>query len=83
MERLAVANDHTEIRRIGDMLAVLGDGNDVAIVTDAGTPGISDPGERLVRAALDAGYAVSAVPGPGCGDHGVNDQWVADGAVRV
>lgn len=64
VERLAVANDHTEIRRIGDMLAVLGDGNDVAIVTDAGTPGISDPGERLVRAALDAGYAVSAVPGP-------------------
>lgn len=64
VERLAVANDHTEMSRIGDMLAVLGDGNDVAIVTDAGTPGISDPGERLVRAALDAGYAVSAVPGP-------------------
>ena len=39
-------------------------GDDVALVTDAGTPGISDPGERLVRAALDAGYRVSAVPGP-------------------
>jgi len=64
VERLAVANDHTEMSRIGDMLAVLGDGHDVAVVTDAGTPGISDPGERLVRAALDAGYAVSAVPGP-------------------
>ena len=64
VERLAVANDHTEMSRIGDMLSVLGDGHDVAIVTDAGTPGISDPGERLVRAALDAGYAVSAVPGP-------------------
>ena len=34
------------------------------VVTDAGTPGISDPGERLVRAALDAGFAVTAVPGP-------------------
>ncbi len=64
VERLAVANDHTEMSRIGDVLSVLGDGHDVAVVTDAGTPGISDPGERLVRAALDAGYAVSAVPGP-------------------
>lgn len=64
VERLAVANDHTEVHRIGDMLGELGDGCDVAVVTDAGTPGISDPGERLVRAALDAGYKVSAVPGP-------------------
>lgn len=63
-ERLAVANEHTEYHRIGAVLAVLGDGGDVAVVTDAGTPGISDPGERLVRAAIDAGYAVSAVPGP-------------------
>lgn len=62
--RLAVANDHTETARIADMLEVLGDGGDVAVVTDAGTPGVSDPGERLVRAALDAGYRVSAVPGP-------------------
>jgi 16S rRNA (cytidine1402-2'-O)-methyltransferase len=62
--RLAVANEHTETARIADMLGVLGDGGDVAVVTDAGTPGISDPGERLVRAALDAGYRVSAVPGP-------------------
>ena len=36
----------------------------IAIVSDAGTPGISDPGERIVRAAIDAGYDVSAVPGP-------------------
>jgi 16S rRNA (cytidine1402-2'-O)-methyltransferase len=64
VERLAVANEHTEMSRIGDMLSVLGDGHDVAVVTDAGTPGISDPGERLVRAALEAGHRVSAVPGP-------------------
>ena len=46
------------------MLDLLAGGRDVAVVTDAGTPGISDPGERLVRAALDAGHPVSAVPGP-------------------
>lgn len=63
-ERLAVCNDHTEVSRIEDVLRVLGDGRDVAIVSDAGTPGISDPGERIVRAAIDAGYDVSAVPGP-------------------
>ena len=62
--RLAVANEHTEAARIADVLGVLGDGGDVAVVSDAGTPGVSDPGERLTRAALDAGYAVSAVPGP-------------------
>jgi 16S rRNA (cytidine1402-2'-O)-methyltransferase len=62
--RLAVANEHTEGARIADVLAVLGDGHDVAVVTDAGTPGVSDPGERLTRAALDAGFTVSAVPGP-------------------
>ncbi len=63
-ERLAVCNDHTELSRIHDVLRTLGDGRDVAIVSDAGTPGISDPGERIVRATLDAGYPVSAVPGP-------------------
>lgn len=63
-DRLAVCNDHTEVARIDDALAVLGSGRDVAIVSDAGTPGISDPGERIVRAAIDAGYDVSAVPGP-------------------
>ncbi len=62
--RLAVANEHTEFHRIADVLHVLGSGGDVAVVTDAGTPGVSDPGERLVRAAIDAGYTVAAVPGP-------------------
>jgi len=63
-DRLAVCNEHTEVARIDDTLAVLASGRDVAIVSDAGTPGISDPGERIVRAAIDAGYDVSAVPGP-------------------
>jgi 16S rRNA (cytidine1402-2'-O)-methyltransferase len=62
--RLAVCNEHTEVARIADVLATLGDGGDVAVVTDAGTPGISDPGERLVRAVIDAGFEVTSVPGP-------------------
>jgi 16S rRNA (cytidine1402-2'-O)-methyltransferase len=62
--RLAVCNEHTEAARIPEVLAVLGDGGDVAVVTDAGTPGISDPGERLTAAVLDAGYEVTTVPGP-------------------
>ncbi len=62
--RLAVCNEHTELARVGEVLGVLAAGGDVAVVTDAGTPGISDPGERLVAAVLDAGYEVTAVPGP-------------------
>jgi 16S rRNA (cytidine1402-2'-O)-methyltransferase len=62
--RLAVCNEHTEIERARDVLALLDTGATVALITDAGTPGISDPGSRLVRAVLDAGHTVSAVPGP-------------------
>ena len=62
--RLAVANEHTEVARVTQVLDVLAAGADVAVVTDAGTPGISDPGSRLVRAVLDAGHEVTAVPGP-------------------
>jgi len=63
-ERLAVCNEHTEFERIDDVLTVLASGRDVAVVSDAGTPGISDPGERLVAAAIEAEHTVSAVPGP-------------------
>jgi len=62
--RMAIANEHTEIARIEEVLDLLGGGQTVAVVTDAGTPGISDPGERLVAAAIEHGHTVSAVPGP-------------------
>ena len=62
--RLVVANDHTEHDATAGMLDALAGGAVVAVVTDAGTPGVSDPGERLVRAAVAAGHAVHAVPGP-------------------
>jgi 16S rRNA (cytidine1402-2'-O)-methyltransferase len=61
---LLVVNDHTEARRIGEVLARLARGERVVVVTDAGTPGISDPGERLVRAAAEQGFKVEVVPGP-------------------
>jgi len=62
--RLIVANEHTEARAAGDVIRLLGEGRTVAVVTDAGTPGVSDPGERLVTAAVAGGHDVEAVPGP-------------------
>jgi 16S rRNA (cytidine1402-2'-O)-methyltransferase len=62
--RLVVVNDHTEAREVPGVVARLGHGERVAVVSDAGMPGISDPGERLVRAAVAAGHAVEVVPGP-------------------
>jgi 16S rRNA (cytidine1402-2'-O)-methyltransferase len=53
-----------EARRTEDILAQLAAGRTVALVSDAGTPGISDPGQRVVRAARAAGFRVEAVPGP-------------------
>jgi 16S rRNA (cytidine1402-2'-O)-methyltransferase len=62
--RLVVVNDHTEAREVPGVVARLSRGERVAVVSDAGMPGISDPGERLVRAAVAAGHAVEVVPGP-------------------
>lgn len=53
-----------EARRGDEIIDRLRRGEKVALVTDAGSPGISDPGERVVRATLDAGLRVEAVPGP-------------------
>jgi 16S rRNA (cytidine1402-2'-O)-methyltransferase len=54
---------HNESARIARVLAALATGGSVALVSDAGTPLVSDPGERLVAAAIEAGHAVVAVPG--------------------
>jgi len=53
-----------EAKRSEEILERLGRGEKVALVTDAGSPGISDPGERVVRAALARGLRVESVPGP-------------------
>jgi 16S rRNA (cytidine1402-2'-O)-methyltransferase len=55
---------HNEAARVGEALAALAEGRSVALVSDAGTPLVSDPGARLVAAAIEAGHVVSPVPGP-------------------
>jgi 16S rRNA (cytidine1402-2'-O)-methyltransferase len=53
-----------EVRRTPDLVQAALDGARIALVTDGGMPSVSDPGYRLVRAALDAGVPVTAAPGP-------------------
>lgn len=62
--RLRRVDDHTERRAVAEVVDLLAAGSRVVLVSDAGTPGISDPGARLVDAVLDAGFEVSVVPGP-------------------
>ena len=61
---LVVVNEHTEPAEVPRVLARLAAGERVVVVSDAGMPGISDPGERLVRAAVAADHPVEVVPGP-------------------
>jgi 16S rRNA (cytidine1402-2'-O)-methyltransferase len=61
--KLTALHEHNEIRAVPPLLALLAQGKAVALVSDAGTPGISDPGVRLTSAARAAGYTVSPVPG--------------------
>ena len=57
-------HDHNEQERARQLIELLREGKDVAVVSDAGTPSISDPGFRLVRAAIENEIAVVPVPGP-------------------
>ena len=57
-------HEHNEDRAGQRIIGLLEEGRSVALVTDAGTPGISDPGYSLVRRALDAGLEVTMIPGP-------------------
>lgn len=56
-------DEFTKMKRIPDMIKLLEEGKNIALVTDAGTPCISDPGYELVDAALKAGIQVSPIPG--------------------
>jgi 16S rRNA (cytidine1402-2'-O)-methyltransferase len=63
-KQLLAAHDHNEVAQIGGVIDRLRAGETVAVVSDAGMPGISDPGERMVRAVAEAGFEVQVVPGP-------------------
>jgi 16S rRNA (cytidine1402-2'-O)-methyltransferase len=61
--RLVAVHEHNERQRATELVAAVRSGSLVAVVTDAGMPGISDPGSRIVRVAVDAGVTVEVVPG--------------------
>ncbi|HZQ26947.1 MAG TPA: 16S rRNA (cytidine(1402)-2'-O)-methyltransferase [Acidimicrobiales bacterium] len=62
--RLVVMAEHNEAAAVSQLVGLAAAGEHVAVVTDAGMPGISDPGEHLVAAAVEAGIEVDVVPGP-------------------
>jgi 16S rRNA (cytidine1402-2'-O)-methyltransferase len=62
--KLVSYHRHNEAKRTGEVLRLLRDGTRVALVSDAGLPAVSDPGTRLVAAALETGVAVTVLPGP-------------------
>lgn len=57
-------HEHNEVRKTPSLIARLQAGDAIALVSDAGTPTVSDPGGRLIRAAIDAGIRVEPIPGP-------------------
>ncbi len=59
-----VANEHTEARVAAEVIQRIQTGERLALITDAGMPGVSDPGQRLIRQAIDNGCRVEVVPGP-------------------
>jgi 16S rRNA (cytidine1402-2'-O)-methyltransferase len=56
-------HEHNKLSKLAELLATLSEA-DIALVSDAGTPALNDPGYELVKAALQAGYPVSPIPGP-------------------
>jgi 16S rRNA (cytidine1402-2'-O)-methyltransferase len=61
--RLIPYHEHVEQRRIPEIINALKNGLDIAVVSDAGTPGISDPGFRLIRECITEGLTVESIPG--------------------
>ena len=62
--RLVSYHQHNEAKRVQELLPRLEAGEKVALASDAGLPGVNDPGARLIEAALEAGLSVTVVPGP-------------------
>jgi 16S rRNA (cytidine1402-2'-O)-methyltransferase len=78
--RLLSYHEHNEAARVAELLPRLAAGERMALVTDAGLPGVSDPGLRLVRAARAAGVAVTVLPGPSAVETALVTSGLGDGA---
>jgi 16S rRNA (cytidine1402-2'-O)-methyltransferase len=63
-KKLVSYHDRNERSRVSHILETLAEGSDVAVVCDAGTPGISDPAYRIVHEAVESGFDVYSIPGP-------------------
>lgn len=61
--RLISYHEHNKVEKGPELIRLLQEGKNIVLVTDAGTPGISDPGEDLVKLALEAGITVTSAPG--------------------
>lgn len=57
-------HQHSKVQKVDYLIAELGNGKSIALVTDAGTPGISDPGQVLISKAIESGITVAPIPGP-------------------
>ncbi|MDG2210912.1 MAG: 16S rRNA (cytidine(1402)-2'-O)-methyltransferase [Acidimicrobiales bacterium] len=62
--RMLRVDSHTEEKAAGEIINCLSDGLSVSMVTDAGMPSISDPGERLVKKVIESGHQITVIPGP-------------------
>ena len=62
--RLISLNEHNEARRIPELIAHIQSGGSIALISDAGMPTVSDPGQRLVQSVVAAGLRVESLPGP-------------------
>jgi 16S rRNA (cytidine1402-2'-O)-methyltransferase len=76
--KLLSYHEHNEAKRVAELLPRLEVGEHMALVSDAGLPGVSDPGARLIAAALEAGVPVTVLPGPSA----VETALVASGLVE-
>lgn len=63
-DQMFACNDHNEARSAQGIVKLLDEGKHVGLVSDAGMPGVNDPGFRVVQAALDAAHDVEVIPGP-------------------
>ncbi|HET7046414.1 MAG TPA: 16S rRNA (cytidine(1402)-2'-O)-methyltransferase [Gaiellaceae bacterium] len=80
--RLLSYHEHNEARRTAELVPRLEAGERIALVSDAGMPAISDPGARLVAAALEAGVPVTVLPGPSAVETALVASGLAGGGYR-